>query len=60
MKLEGYSWHQIRRYFAYEWKVRNRVGNQFGYSEIRKLTFRGLELLRAAGSPEADPAVRPA
>ena len=35
----GYSWHQIRRYFAYEWKVRNRVGNQFGYTEIRELDF---------------------
>ena len=59
MKLEGYSWHQIRRYFVYEWRVRNRVGNQFGYTEIREMTFRGLELLRAAGSFEADPAVRP-
>jgi DNA invertase Pin-like site-specific DNA recombinase len=50
MRLEGYSWHQIRRHFAYERKVKNRVGNQFGYTEIRELTFRGLELLRAAGS----------
>jgi hypothetical protein len=32
MRLKGYSWHQIRRHFAYEWKVRNRVGNQFGYT----------------------------
>jgi DNA invertase Pin-like site-specific DNA recombinase len=60
MRLEGYSWHRVRRYFAYEWKVRNRKGNQFGYTEIRELTVRGLELLREAGSLEADPAVRPA
>ena len=60
MRLKGYSWHQIRRYFAYEWKVRNRRGNQFGYTEIRELTFRGLELLREAGSLEVDPAARPA
>ena len=60
MRLEGYSWHQIRRYFAYEWKVKNRVGNQFGYTEIRELTFRGLELLQAAESLEADPGARPA
>ena len=60
MRLQGYSWHQIRRYFAYEWRVRNRVGNQFGNTEIRAMTFRGLELLRAAESPEADPAVHPA
>jgi hypothetical protein len=54
MRLQGYSWHQIRRYFAYEWRVRNRKGNQFGFTEIRKLTFRGLELLRAAESPHVD------
>ena len=59
MKLAGFSWHQIRRYFAYEWKVRNRVGNQFGYTEIREMTFRGAALLRVAGSLDADPAVRP-
>ncbi len=60
MKIQGYSWHQIRCYFAYEWKVRNRVGNQFGYTEIREMTFRGFELMQAAGALEADPAVRPA
>ena len=60
MRLEGYSWHQIRRHFAYEWKVRNRVGNPFGYTEIREMTFWGLELLQAAGSLEADQDVRPA
>ena len=32
----------------------------FGFTEIRAMTFRGLELLRAAESPEADPAVHPA
>jgi DNA invertase Pin-like site-specific DNA recombinase len=60
MRLEGFSWHQVRRYFAYEWRVRNRRGNQFGYAEIRELTFRGLELLREAGSLKEDPTVRPA
>jgi hypothetical protein len=60
MRLQGYSWQRIRTYFAYKWKVRNRVGNHFGYTEIREMTFRGLELLRAAGSLEADPTVRPA
>jgi hypothetical protein len=59
MRLEGHSWHQIRRYFAYECKVRNREGNEFGDTEIRNMTFRGAELLRAAGSLEADPEVRP-
>ena len=60
MRLQGYSLHQIRRYFAYEWKVKNRVGNEFGYTEIREMTFRGFELMQAAGSLEADPAGRPA
>ncbi len=60
MKIEGYSFHQIRRYLAYTWKVRNRKGNQFGYEEVRKITFQGLKLLRAARSLEADPAARPA
>jgi DNA invertase Pin-like site-specific DNA recombinase len=58
MRLEGFSWHQVRRYFAYEWQVRNRKSNPFGYTEIRELTFRGLELLRDAGAQEADPAAR--
>jgi DNA invertase Pin-like site-specific DNA recombinase len=60
MRREGFSWHQIRRYFAYEWRVRNRVGNQFGYTEIREMAFRGFELLEAAGALDADPASRPA
>jgi len=59
MKLEGYSWHQIRRYFAYEWKVRNRVGNQFGYSEIRNMTFRGAELLEANRPRDGDSSPTP-
>ena len=60
MRLDGYSWHQIRRYFAYEWRVRNREGNAFGYTEIRNMAFRGAELLRAAGRLEMDPAPHPA
>jgi putative DNA-invertase from lambdoid prophage Rac len=48
MKIEGYSFHQIREYLAYTWKVRNRKGNQFGYEEVRKLVFRGGELMHAA------------
>lgn len=60
LRLAGYSWHQIRRYFAYEWKVRNRQGNPFGYTEIRELTFRGLDLMRAAGRLDVAPAIRPA
>ena len=60
MRLEGYSWHQIRRYFAYEWRVRNREENAFGYTEIRNMAFHGAELLRAAGRLEADPTARPA
>jgi DNA invertase Pin-like site-specific DNA recombinase len=58
MRLEGCSWHQVRRYFAYEWKVKNRVGNQFGYTEIRELTFRGFELLRAVESLDGNPVGR--
>jgi hypothetical protein len=60
LRLAGYSWHQVRRYLAYTWRVWNREGNQFGYAEVRELTFRGLELLRAARSLEADQAVHPA
>ncbi len=59
MRLAGYSWHQIRRHLAYTWKVKNREGNEYGYAEVRELTFRGLELLRAAGSLEANQAVYP-
>jgi DNA invertase Pin-like site-specific DNA recombinase len=50
MKIEGYSFHQIRRYFAYTWKVRNRKGNEFGYEEVRKLVFSGAKLMHAAES----------
>jgi DNA invertase Pin-like site-specific DNA recombinase len=57
MYLKGYSLHQIRRYFAYEWKVRNRVGNQFDYTEIRNMALRGAELLQAAEPIEADSSV---
>jgi hypothetical protein len=53
MRLQGYSWHQIRCYLAYEWKVRNRKGNDFGYPEIRELTLRGIELLHEAGHLDA-------
>jgi hypothetical protein len=60
MRREGFSWHQVRRYFAYEWRVRNRVGNQFGYTEIREMTFRGFELLREAGALDVDTSVPPA
>jgi DNA invertase Pin-like site-specific DNA recombinase len=47
---EGFSYDQIRRYLAYEWKVRNRNGKEFGYSEIRNMVSRGVELLVSAAS----------
>lgn len=59
MKLDGYSWHQIRQHFAYAWRVRNRQGNQFGYEEVRKLTFRGFELLHEAGRLDATVSIVP-
>jgi hypothetical protein len=35
-------------------KLRNRVGNRFGYTEIRNLVFRGVDLMRNAGRFEGD------
>jgi DNA invertase Pin-like site-specific DNA recombinase len=43
LDAQGYSIDQIRRYLSYEWKVRNRKGNEFGYTEIRNMIHRGRE-----------------
>jgi len=47
MRCQGYSIEQVRTFFAFEWKVRNRAGREFGYREVRKMATRGAELLRA-------------
>jgi DNA invertase Pin-like site-specific DNA recombinase len=44
MRAQGYSYHQIREYLAFEWKVRNRRGNEFGYREVRTMITRGTQL----------------
>ena len=43
LNSQGYSIDQVRRYLSYEWKVRNRKGNEFGYSEVRNMIVRGME-----------------
>jgi DNA invertase Pin-like site-specific DNA recombinase len=48
MKAMNYSIDQIRMYLAYEWRVRNRNGNEFGYSEIRNMIRRGLDEMARA------------
>jgi DNA invertase Pin-like site-specific DNA recombinase len=40
----GYSIDQIRQYFAYQAKVRNRNGNEFGLREIRAMIVRAAQL----------------
>jgi hypothetical protein len=41
----GWSVDQIRQHLAYVCKVRNRKGNDFGCTELRKMVFCGSELL---------------
>jgi DNA invertase Pin-like site-specific DNA recombinase len=48
LRIAGYTWHQIRQYLAYEWKVRNRNGKEFGYEEVRKMALRGAALRSGA------------
>lgn len=48
LQAQGYSLDQIRQYLAFEWRVRNRRGNEFGLTEVRKMRITGAELLRAA------------
>jgi DNA invertase Pin-like site-specific DNA recombinase len=43
LNSQGYSIDQIRRYLAYEWKVWNRKGNEFGYTEVRNMIHRCVE-----------------
>jgi DNA invertase Pin-like site-specific DNA recombinase len=56
MRSQGYSFEQIRSYLAYEWKVRNRAGREFGYREVRKMATRGAELLSASNQDTVQPA----
>jgi hypothetical protein len=50
LRERGYSLDQIRQYLNYEWKVRNREGNEFGSTEVRNMAIRGAELLATAAS----------
>jgi DNA invertase Pin-like site-specific DNA recombinase len=43
LNSQGYSIDQIRMYLSYEWRVRNRKGNEFGYSEVRNMIHRCAE-----------------
>ena len=40
----------IRQHLAYELKVRNRAGREYGCTEIRKMASRGAELLATAAA----------
>jgi DNA invertase Pin-like site-specific DNA recombinase len=44
LRAQGYSLDQIRQYLNYEWRVRNRRGNDFGYTSVRNMAIRGAEL----------------
>jgi DNA invertase Pin-like site-specific DNA recombinase len=47
LRQQGWSLHRIRRFLAYEQKTRNRNGREFGYTEVRAMSIRGIALLRA-------------
>jgi DNA invertase Pin-like site-specific DNA recombinase len=47
---QGYSYDQIVRYLFDEWRVRNRNGRRFGYTETKNMVARGAELLMADAS----------
>ena len=47
MQAMGYSLDQIRQYLNYEWKVRNRNGNEFVNSQVREMAVRGRQFLNA-------------
>jgi DNA invertase Pin-like site-specific DNA recombinase len=53
MQSAGYSIDQIRQYLAYDWKVRNRNGNEFGNSQISDMAFRGTQFQNAELVPGA-------
>jgi DNA invertase Pin-like site-specific DNA recombinase len=50
LREQGYSLDQIRQYLNYEWKVRNREGNEFGSTEVRNMAIRGAEMLATAAA----------
>ena len=54
LRAEGYSIDRVRQYLAYEWKVRNRNGGEFGNTEVHKMARRGAEWLRADASHGAE------
>ena len=43
--MEGYSFHQIREFLAYSARIKNRMGKAFGYTEVRKMVYRGAQFL---------------
>jgi hypothetical protein len=45
LREQGYTLDRIRQYLNYEWKVRNREGNEFGSTEVRNMVVRGAEML---------------
>jgi DNA invertase Pin-like site-specific DNA recombinase len=51
LNSQGYSIDQIRIYLVYDWKVRNREGNEFGYSEVRNMIHRCMEEKTQAKEP---------
>ncbi len=53
LESAGYSIDQIRQYLAYDWKVRNRNGNEYGNSQIPDMAFRGTQFQNAEVVPGA-------
>ncbi len=53
LRVGGYSIDQIRQYLAYEWRIRNRSGNEFGNSDVHNMSLRGAQWLQAAASQGA-------
>jgi DNA invertase Pin-like site-specific DNA recombinase len=58
LDAEGWSTDRIRQHMAYEWRVRNRKGNEFGYTEVYRMIRRGLaeKEAEAATAAESSPA----
>jgi DNA invertase Pin-like site-specific DNA recombinase len=50
LKAKGRTIDEIRQYFAYELKVRNRNGKEFGGSSVHNMARRGTQWLNAAQS----------
>jgi DNA invertase Pin-like site-specific DNA recombinase len=53
LKAKGRSIDEIRQHFAYELKLKNRAGKEFGHSSVHKMAIRGTEWLKAGISQRA-------